>query len=440
MIDISPRAPRESRASRRVSTVLGRIVVLAAIGTLSACNFDVTNPGPVQERFLDDPAARTAIVNGAGRDLGNALNWISYTGAAVSREIFPAGSTGSFGITALQQLGKLVPSPNESDDFWNLAQRARWEAESGADRFKTTLGATNYAKSPQAGQILLWAGYANRLLGENMCDATINAGPKQPSTVFLARADSQLTEAINVATAAGDSRTATAARAARASVRADLGSWANAVSDAAAIPDAFAFQMPYYTTDVEQYNRIYWATANSPYRAHTVWNTFYDQYYTSTKDPRVSWGQDAKTTQGDGAVFTLGKVAWHFETKFAKKEASMNLSSGWEMRLLQAEALLVSGDFASAMPLVNKHRLALGLTPWTAATLDEGWTALKRERGIELWLEGRRLGDLRRWKAGSTPGQLSAYEVPGSTSYLDAGQTLCFPISSLEMQTNPNLK
>jgi hypothetical protein len=319
----------------------------------------------------------------------------------------------------LQQLGELVASPGESDDYWNFAQRARWEAENGAARFKTNMTATDYAKSTQAGQILLWAGYANRLLGENMCDATIDGGPKQLSSVFLTRADSDLTDAINIATAAGDTKTATAARAARASVRADLGNWANAVNDATAIADAYVFQMPYYITDVDQYNRIYWATANSPYRAHTVWNTFYDQYYTNTKDPRVAWGQDAKQTQGDGAVFTLGKVLWHFETKFTKKDAAINLSSGWEMRLIQAEALLVAGDFANAMLLINKHRVALGLTPWTATTLDDGWTALKRERGIELWLEARRLGDLRRWKAANAPGQLSAYEVPGAISYLD---------------------
>jgi starch-binding outer membrane protein, SusD/RagB family len=432
--------PHAGRKTPHRVAMRAGLTALAAIGIMGGCSFDVTNPGPVQAQFLNDPAARTAIVNGAGRDLSQALNWISYTGGAVSREIFPAGSTGSFGITVLQQLGELVPSPNESDEYWNDAQRARWEAESGVDRFKATLAAADYAKNTQAGQILLWAGYANRLLGENMCDATINAGPKQASTVFLTRADSELTEAIGIATAAGDTKTATGARAARAAVRADLGNWANAVTDATTIADAFVFQMPYYITDADQYNRIYWATANSPYRAHTVWNTFYDQYYTDTKDPRVSWGQDATTTKGDGAVFTLGKVPWHFETKFAKKDASINLSSGWEMRLIQAEALLVAGDFTNAMPLINKHRVALGLTPWSATTLADGWTALKRERGIELWLEARRIGDLRRWKAGSTPGQLSAYEVPGATSYLDAGQTLCFPISSLEMQTNPNLR
>lgn len=37
-------------------------------------------------------------------------------------------------------------------------------------------------------------------------------------------------------------------------------------------------------------------------------------------------------------------------------------------------------------------------------TLAEAWTALKRERGIELWLESRRLNDYRRWVALNRPG------------------------------------
>jgi hypothetical protein len=426
------------RAGRRLAVVRAPLAALAVASAFSACSFDVTNPGPVQDQFLDSAAARPAIVNGAGRDLSSALNWIAYTGGAASREIFPAGSTGSFGITPLEQVGRLVPE--ESDTFWESAQRARWEAENGTDRFKAGMDAAAFAKSAQAAQILLWAGYANRLLGENMCEATINGGPRQPSTVFLTRADSELTQALAIATAAADTKTASGARAARASVRADLGNWAGAVADAAGIADAYVFQIPYYTTDLDQYNRIYWSSANSPYRAHTVWNTFYDQYYASSKDPRVPWAQSAAVPFGDARVLTIGTVAWHYQTKYARRDAGINLSSGWEMRLIEAEARLIAGDVAGAMPLINKHRVALGLAPWTATTVDEGWTALKRERGIELWLEGRRLGDLRRWAAAARPGALSTFEVPNATSYLDPAQTLCFPISSSELQTNPNLR
>lgn len=414
-------------------------VALAFASALAACDFfDVSNPGPVQTSFLDDAKAAPAIVNGAGRELSEALNWIAYTGGAVTREIFPAGSTGSFGISGQQQVGRLLD--DDTNDHWQRSQRARFTAEDGADRMKKGLGA-NFTKDTLAAKILLWAGYTNRLLGENMCDAVINSGPPLANTVFLTRADSELTEALAIATTANVAKFITAARAARASVRADLGRWTEAVADAAGIADNFAYQMTYFTTDQDQYNRIFWATANQPYRAHTVWNTVNDQYYTDTRDPRVPWTTDPAQPVGDAAVLSLGRVPWRIEQKHNRRDAPINLSTGWEMRLIEAEARLLANDLGGAMPLINKHRLALGLVPWTATTIAEGWTALKRERGIELWLEGRRLGDLRRWKTANTPGTLSPLEQPGTgsvgaPSYLTS-QNLCFPIALLEKQSNP---
>src|SRR5512146_2578588 len=163
-----------------------RIAGACALLGLAACNFDVTNPGPVQEKFLDDPAAQTAVVNGAGRDLSDALNWTAYTSAAVAREIFPAGSTGSFGISSQQQTGRLIPE--ETDASWDRAQRARWEAESGAARFKAGLAA---ADPP-------------RRLAASVCAAVVDGGPKQAYAVFLPRAESEFTHAMAIATAAGD--------------------------------------------------------------------------------------------------------------------------------------------------------------------------------------------------------------------------------------------
>jgi starch-binding outer membrane protein, SusD/RagB family len=78
-------------------------------------------------------------------------------------------------------------------------------------------------------------------------------------------------------------------------------------------------------------------------------------------------------------------------------------------------------------------------TAVAATTLDEGWRLLKRERGIELWLEARRLGDLRRWKASNTPGALDPLESVGAGSHL-ARQDLCFPIARSERETNPNFR
>ncbi len=398
---------------------------LAALGIV-ACDLKVTNPGPVMATFLDDKAALPAVVNGAGRDVAEAINWVSYTGAAVSREIFPDGSTGSFGITPNQQNGKLTD--DETGTHWINSQRARWTSEQAVARLQSDLGATVFSSSALAAQALVWAGYANRLLGENFCDGVIDGGAKQVYTVYFDRADSAFTKAIAVATAAGNTTLATAARAGRASVRLDKGNAAGAAADANGIANTFVYKMPYYTNDLDQSNRIYWATANKPYRAHTVWSTYYETYYKTTQDPRVAWGQDPKYPVGDAAVGTLGKVPWYFELKFAAQDSPINLSTGWEMRLIEAEAKLAGGDVAGALTLVNMHRVALGLAPWTATTAADAWTALKRERGIELWLEARRLGAFRRWAAASTPG------VSDDMS----GRDLCFATPLEEKQTNPN--
>src|SRR4029079_16412987 len=56
------------------------LTALGAVLLLASCQLDVTNPGPIQAEKLDDTKALASVVNGAGRDLAEALNWIAYTG------------------------------------------------------------------------------------------------------------------------------------------------------------------------------------------------------------------------------------------------------------------------------------------------------------------------------------------------------------------------
>ncbi|GAB1342022.1 RagB/SusD family nutrient uptake outer membrane protein [Gemmatimonas sp.] len=408
---------------------IARTAPVAALALAAGCDLKVTNPGPIQAAFLDTPAALTAIVNGAGRDLAEGLNWTAYTSAAVTKEVLPSGSTAAFGISVRQQLGVL--SNDDGDDWWNQSQRARWTAESGVARIKEVLGsaANNSATLAQG---LIWVGFSNRHLGENFCDCVIDGGAKQAHTVYFERAEAAFTEAITVATAANNATLRDVATAGRASVRLLRGNLAGASADAALIPsNTFVYRMPYYVNTVDQYNRIYWASANQPYRAHTVWGTFYDNYRRTTRDPRVPFDSSLTIRFGDAAVTSLGgQVRWFFQTKYPVRESSINLVSGWEMRLIEAEALLVGGDVNGAMTKLNARRIALSLTPWTAANATEAWTALKRERGIELWLEGRRMGDFRRWAALNRPGAQEDM----------TGRNLCFPIPRSELETNPNLR
>jgi hypothetical protein len=129
-------------------------------------------------------------------------------------------------------------------------------------------------------------------------------------------------------------------------------------------------------------------------------------------------------------------------TRSIPRDAPITLSSGAEMRLIEAEHALIDGDIPGAVALINQLRTAAGVPTVTATTAADAWTELKRERGIVLWLEGRRMNDFRRWAEDGRPGALHPLEMPSGDpavgSHL-AQQDLCFPIPPSEQDTNPNI-
>jgi starch-binding outer membrane protein, SusD/RagB family len=412
------------RAVTRGRKRAGLLVLSGLALAVGACDVDVVNPGPAQDEFLDDPGAHRSVVVGTERAMAIAVNWISYTSAYISKETVPSGNIGNlFGAPTEVRRGVLVSE--ENDPHWEVAHRARWMAEDAVRRFEELFEGA-FSTSELAAEVLVRAGYANRLLGENMCDAVLDGGPAEPHRVHLERAEAAFTRAIEVAAGAGRNDLRTAAQAGRAAVRVHLGDWGGAVSDAREIPQDFVHHQTFYNQDWDDYNRFFWGNSfpASPFRAHTVWGTFYEGYYEESGDPRTPWVFDP-----DRPVGTVEPWPWYFQTKHDAVEAPINLSSGREMQLILAEAELRDGQWQAALDRVNALRGSVGMEAWPASSADEAWTALKRERGIELWLEGRRLGDLRRWAEDGTPGEAEDM----------SGRSLCFPIGESELETNPNL-
>ena len=417
--------------------VLRGLMLAGALVSLAACDFTVTNPGPTADKFLADTLSLSAQVNGAAYSLGDGMNYQVLHSAVAARELFPTGQSGQFGIEPRNWLGFLVTE--EQGTPWNSLSRARWLSDQSIVRIRTVLGEAAFAKHPVAARGLVWRGFTYRVLGEAMCVSIIDKGPSTPAKDNLVRAESSFTAAIEVATAANNPALVTAAYAGRAQVRVDLGNWPGAVADAALVPTAFKYQMPYYANvDEYGYNRTMWSsTAQSFYKATSVWGTWYAKYYDSSRDPRVAYTQTTLT--GAGAFPPVGRVPWWPQAKYASQTAGVNLATGREARLIEAEAALRGGDIATAMAKIDANRASAGApVAGRPATLADAWTLLKQERGIELWLEGRRLADMRRWAANQTPGAFDPLEVPGPTSYLE-GQNTCFPVSREETNTNPNL-
>ena len=272
------------------------VATAATLLLIAACDTSVTNPGLIGDDALDKPESWSAVALGGRRALADAIGssgttggQLLYWGAAVSFEINPAGSTGSYGIPTDVQTG--LPTDATMNADWTSSNIARYAPEAAVYRFRRVMPDTLFAKSLFVGQAYLYAGFGNRLLGENFCQSVIpveipdptqyrlSPGSLGPQTLYFQRADTAFTNAIAVFIASGLTDTGTtsllrAAYAGRASVRADLATyglaqWADVLTDAALVPNTAVFQVPYAATSPDQYNYLYWARANQSFRAHT---------------------------------------------------------------------------------------------------------------------------------------------------------------------------
>jgi starch-binding outer membrane protein, SusD/RagB family len=397
----------------RLATRSRWLVVVAAALAAVGCDTSVTNPGPVQDSQLNTPSAMPMLVNGMSGDLSVALGNYLPREALASGELSDAGN-----FTPENFYAEGVIRPEDDIADWANMQSARWSSEDGLARMKTVLGA-GFETDTLTPWAYLWAGFANRLMGENMCTAVIDGGPPESDSVYFQRAESLFTRAATLAQADKNTTVQTAALGGRASVEAALGDWTSAVSDATLVPTTFVFNAEFSTNTTRENNPMVAYTVSG--RQVSVYGTVYAN---SDADPRTPW-DTVKTKAGGIQVGQDGSTPYFLQLKYANLGSLVPLTKGTEMLLLRAEAALRNGDVATTMSLINQERAAYKMSSLSATTVASADSILQTERGAVLWLEGRRLWDLRRWFAA------------GTNSYL-TGRATCLPVSSVEQGANPN--
>jgi hypothetical protein len=374
----------------------------------------VTNPGPLLDDDLNNASAMPALVNGMGGDLSNAIGTYLTRGSLAAFEVQHSGN-----FAAERQFATGVIRPEDVNGDWARMQTARWVAENGLVRMRTVLG-TGFETNPLTIRAYLYAGFANRFLGENVCETTIDGGPKLPSSEHFVRAESLFTRAITLARAQNNTALLNAALSGRAQVLAWQNKWDAAVADAALVPATFRHNAVFSTNTARENLDLANQTINR--REVTVFNTV----WVADRDVRVPY-DTVRTATGGFQTGQDGATRFFRQRKYIALGDPVALARGTEMLLIRAEAALRANDVTNAMVFINQARAVSTLPALTATTVDAAWTILMRERGAVLWLEGRRLWDLRRWLAS---GRNTALQ----------GRSTCVPISLEEIGANINLR
>jgi hypothetical protein len=412
---------------------------------LSGCGddfFDVKNPGAILDEDLNSARGVDALVVGMSSDFSSSYDALAFINARGGPEMTGGGS---YYLTGEVRRGLILSE--DVDGYWEGAQRARWVAEGGLERMKS-LDDYEFDGNPLTARAYLFAGLANRWLGENFCYVVYSApyetddGTAQPKEAAFQRAIPHLMAAIQH----GSGDITTAARGALAQVHVGLGNWADAVSYSAQVPTDFVYNASYSLNSGREENQMVQETHQ---RAEmSVYGTFIAELGPD-EDPRAPWkdctapGACASGQQGAGDADNPN----YQQMKYPDYGADIPLVKGTEMRLIEAEVALRNNDLDGAMAKINEVRAFHGLDALTATEIGtitfewdsmSGWDILDREYLLTLWLEGRHLGRFHRWdQEGMThpylTGKNHLYELVVPKRFT------CYPLADSECQVNPNV-
>jgi hypothetical protein len=310
-------------------------------------------------------------------------------------------------------------------------------AEDAVRRLQEVAGEDFGDNEDLAARAYLHAGLANRMLGEDFCQVVFDGGSAQPHTAAFDRAIGHLQNAIQYGQQTGQSEIVTAARAGLAQVHVGLGNWSDAVSAAEQVPTDFVFNATADGQDLP--NETWFETHERP--EMSAYQTLAGS--TGGDDPRAPWTdctvEANNCTEVQGAD---GGTPHYRQEKWPSDDSDIPAAKGTEMRLIEAEAELRSGNVDDAVAAMNEARNHYGIDPLDSDTIsssstsfdagDQAWSILDDERHLTLWLEGRRLHDLRRWDHPFLNGGSVVY--PGISE-----RAACFPVAQNECQVNDNI-
>ena len=418
-----------ARNEARRTVLLRRMtgaVVAALLVPAAACDrlLEVENPSNVPIDALADPALMPTLEAAAVQQFQCAFVNFVVTAGTLSGEYWVSSNFVNShpwewrGVVQIKNEPGGCPGRNATSmGFYTPMQQARFQLD---DLFKRATDFTDQ-EVPNRQRMLTearaYAGYAYLILGETMCDMTIDGGPKMTSQEVWTIAEARFTEAITLATALNDNSLKNMAIAGRARVRLDMGKLSDAAADARLIPANFVRNAEFSTSTQARENRIYNTTVANDFLS--VAPPYQNLTVNGAPDPRVKVQNMNRLGQDNATPF------WR-QLKVTSSTAPIPIASYIESQLILAEA---STDQTEKLAALNRVRALSNIAPLAGPVTDD---IIIEERRRQLFSEGQRYVDMLRKK------------LPFQSGTNRKGQTYsdltCIPLPDVETLNNPNFK
>lgn len=403
-----------------------RRAAAATVLASAACAgfLEAPNPAVIDAGEIDPVADAPTLSNSAQQSFAVSLGWLVmyggwFTGEIDVAETFPTRN--EFGRRAVA-----VANASHTTDTWGPLS-----VSAAGNHYVLTLPLPTPESNINFVRSHTWLGYSFLLMAEQFCQGTVYAGPALTTADMLDSAIVQFDAAITKGTANGTTAATTlvnVARVGRARALLQDGQAAAAIAAANAVPAGFSYTFA-FGDDLTNRTRV----------SNRLWQFTFDRGSISVAPTfRVADSRIAYLAPGAHNLAAQDANAGPFfvQQKYPGYTSALRVASKLEADYIAAEA----GGTTTQSALIAVRRSAVGQPVYAGPTdASSILTEFLRQKHLDFWLEGQRLGDFRRHPANVTgvPVSGAAYFKPG---FSPIGSQTCYPLPSSETDNNPNFR
>jgi hypothetical protein len=372
-----------------------RLLLVFGLAGAGACDslLTVENPATHADRDLDNIAYAPGMVAGVVARFQFVYDDLAWYSAVLTDETVTGHNFETIQDVDLRRVTK-----NNSAIYAPL-QFARAAADSFETRL-TRLMPDSANRALGIARVQAYGAMTYVLMGEFLCEAPIEPSspailPDSMFRIAISRANRAIATATAFKAAGGSAARGDSmihfARVAAARAHLNLGEKPQAAAIAAQVPAAFQLWSNY---DQANSNNVFFANTTGTNR-----NMGVDVRFRAMNDPRVRFGPPGTGHDQSTILFSpfqspsFSGYSPTANVAFAR-ETGIRVASGLEARYIVAEA---QGATPANVDFINSRRAIGGQLPLVLPTEAEFLAALMDQRSRDFFLDGHRLGDLRRY-------------------------------------------